>query len=68
MDTSQEAFQEATNGTDEKWSGTYQWEKRDSRLDNFPMMSTIWPTIGLTAVYALGVGILLKGKPTLVAT
>ena len=52
----------ATNGTDEKWSGTYQWERRDSRLDNFPVMSTLWPTIGMTVLYALGVGILLRGK------
>ena len=57
-------YHEATNGTVEKWSGTFQWEKRDSRLDNFPMMSTLWPTIGVTVLYALGAGILLRGRLT----
>ena len=61
MDTTQ-VFRDGTNGTDEKWSGTFQWEKRDSRLDNFPMMTTLWPTIGVTALYALGAGILLRGR------
>ena len=54
----------ALNGTDDIWSGTFEWDKRDSRLDNLPMMSTLWPTIGVTVCYALGSGILLKGKLT----
>ena len=52
----------ASNRTDEMWSGTFEWDKRDSRLDNLPMMSTLWPTIGVTVCYALGSVILLRGK------
>ena len=50
------------NGTVEKWSGAIQWERRDSRLDNLPMMSTLWPTITVTVFYALGAGMLIRGR------
>ena len=50
------------NDSNEVWSIKIQWESGDHRLDIFPMMSSLWPTIGMTVIYALVAGILLRGR------
>ena len=54
--------QVSENDSNEIWSITIHWESGDPRLDIYPMMSSLWPTIGMTVIYALGSGILLRGK------
>ena len=50
------------NYSNEVWSIKIQWERGDPRLDIYPMMSSLWPTIGMTVIYALGAGILIRGR------
>ena len=46
----------------------FDWSKRDRRLDGFPLMSSIWPTIFITMIYAflalvVGPRFMMKRKP-----
>ena len=58
---SDQGYHEERNETDEKWSGTLQWDMRDSRLDDFPLMSTMC-SIGVPVLYAMVAGILIRGS------
>ena len=37
----------------ERFLEGFAWSKRDRRLDGFPLMSSIWPTIFIMTCYAL---------------
>jgi elongation of very long chain fatty acids protein 7 len=36
---------QSSNGNSDGFFDAFSWDKRDVRLDDFPMMSSIWPTI-----------------------
>ena len=63
---SDQGYHKERNGTDEKWSGTLQWDMRDSRLDDFPLMSTL-SSICVPVLYAIAAGILIKGSILIVS-
>ena len=58
---SDQGYHEESNGTDEKWSGTLQWDMRDSRLDDFPLMSTLC-SICVPVLYAIAAVTLIRGS------
>ena len=47
---------------DESWATAFDWENRDARLDGFPLMDSILPTIFISSAYLIMNGLLILGK------
>ena len=46
----------------ESWAAAFDWDNRDPRLDGFPLMDSVLPTIFISSAYLIVNGVLILGK------
>ena len=47
---------------DHKLWNIFEWEQRDERFDDLPLMNSLWPTVAISAGYLYSSGVIL-GMP-----